>query len=84
MVPQVCLYCDAYEYRGQALGAYGNGERGVHIAFEVRPLVSRLSQALSTWLPCTSPVRHARRHPEGERRAVCLLVGCRCFYGAGT
>ena len=30
----VCLYCDAYEYRGQALAAYGNGERGVHIALE--------------------------------------------------
>lgn len=32
---QVCLYCDAFEYSGQAMGAYGNGERGVHIAFEV-------------------------------------------------
>ncbi|EFN53914.1 hypothetical protein CHLNCDRAFT_136116 [Chlorella variabilis] len=31
----VCLYCDAYEYTGQPLGAYGNGERGVHIAFEM-------------------------------------------------
>ena len=32
----VCLYCDAFEYCGQPMGAYGNGERGVHIAFEVR------------------------------------------------
>lgn len=31
----VCLYCDAYEYTRQPMGAYGNGERGVHIAFEV-------------------------------------------------
>lgn len=32
---QVCLYCDAFEYTGHPMGAYGNGERGVHIAFEV-------------------------------------------------
>jgi len=31
----VCLYCDAYEYVGGTLGAYGNGERGVHMAFEM-------------------------------------------------
>ena len=31
----VCLYCDGYEYNGKALGAYGNGERGVHMALEM-------------------------------------------------
>ncbi|KAL4431753.1 hypothetical protein ABPG77_002969 [Micractinium sp. CCAP 211/92] len=31
----VCLYCDAYEYTDKPMGAYGNGERGVHIAFEM-------------------------------------------------
>ncbi|KAL4515805.1 hypothetical protein Ndes2526A_g00509 [Nannochloris sp. 'desiccata'] len=31
----VCLYCDAYEYAGGNLAAYGNGERGVHMAFEM-------------------------------------------------
>lgn len=31
----VCLFCDGYEYNGQRLGAYGNGERGVHIALEM-------------------------------------------------
>jgi thioredoxin reductase len=31
----VCLYCDAYEYKNKKLGAYGNGERGVHLAFEM-------------------------------------------------
>lgn len=34
--PQVCLYCDAFEYTGQPMGAYGNWERGVHIAFEAQ------------------------------------------------
>jgi thioredoxin reductase len=31
----VCLYCDAYEYNGQPLAAYGNAERGIHIALEM-------------------------------------------------
>jgi thioredoxin reductase len=31
----VCLFCDCYEYNGGVLGAYGNGKRGVHIAFEM-------------------------------------------------
>ncbi|GAB4821227.1 hypothetical protein N2152v2_008273 [Parachlorella kessleri] len=31
----VCLYCDAYEYTDQPQAAYGNGERGIHLAFEM-------------------------------------------------
>lgn len=31
----VCLYCDGYEYNDKVLGAYGNGERGVHMALEM-------------------------------------------------
>ena len=34
----VCLYCDGFEYRNKRLAAYGNGNRGVHIAFEMLSL----------------------------------------------
>jgi hypothetical protein len=49
----VCLYCDAYEYCGQPMGAYGNGERGVHIAFEVRMRAVFVS-VQGRWVCCAS------------------------------
>eukprot|EP00887_Chlorella_sp_A99_P007472 scaffold2.g7472.t1 len=36
----VCLYCDGYEYRDQAVACYGNRARGVHLALEMHQCVS--------------------------------------------
>ncbi len=58
------VQCDAYEYTDKPMGAYGNGERGVHIAFEVgaaetSPRAVLLHggvrwQQLKGWALCTS------------------------------
>lgn len=59
----VRMQCDAYEYTGQPMGAYGNGERGVHIAFEAR----------TEGCPCFAWAGIARRQP-GAWAAGCDAI----------
>lgn len=79
----VCLYCDAWEYRGLSLGAYGNGERGVHIALEVRTLWLRFvgDQGRSCTLQLLGCSGGWGRAPQGmgsESRAMHTAVPSSC------
>lgn len=64
-----CPYCDAFEYRGRALAAYGKGRRAVGLAENLRTWSERVT-ALTDGPLASSARRHALRlgiHVRKER-----------------